>query len=47
MNILILIAILERGVLRNESLEELKQLPLEVGLAAESAAFLLVAADDT
>ncbi len=47
MNVLVLVAVLERGVLRNESFKELEQFAFEVGLTPERATPLLIAADYT
>ena len=46
MYVLILVGILERWVLCDKRLEELQQLPLEVGLSAGGPPLLRVAADD-
>lgn len=46
MYVLVLVDVLERRVLSDDGLEELKQLALEVGLAADRATFLRVATDD-
>jgi hypothetical protein len=46
MYVLILVSILERWVLCDKRLEELQQLPLEVGLSAGGPPLLRVAADD-
>lgn len=46
MYVLVLVGVLERRVLRDDGLEEFKQLPLEVRLASDRATFLRVATDD-
>ena len=46
MYVLVLVAVLEGWILGDESLKELEQFSFEVRLAPESAALLLVAADN-